>query len=486
MTNQSSDFEILKEQHLVNEIKGVVKVISHWMAIPLFLAFWGADLIYAYEFRWLFLGIRLAIIPLCLTMLFVTNRTNNSSKLKTLMVLYGFALASGINLMIYLIPDPGTPYYAGLGMIALGTLSFIPYSKIQFLLTSLAIYLPYYVIVFAKIDNRSDIEKIFLNSFFILGSICICFLIRFFNEESRNKELKAKLQLKQELENREEIIRLKTDEAVKLTQLSSQFSPQIVESIRQGKIDLDSSGQRAEICSIFIDIVNSTERVTRIDKDKVEKVLSRFLDDSIKILLKYDITIDKFLGDGVLGFCNAPLKRKDYTSRVLHAALEIREKINQDASFYEKYWQHALEVRVGIAKGFANVGFYGSQKYYKSYTAIGPVVNLASRLCSSANPMQIIVDNDVFEVVQHDFDMNFIGKKSLKGFGDDVIHAYEVLGPKVIQSSLAGQTDCKTCGTLLSLETDENGHFVFMCKTCCEVVRPESESLSNLEAKKAA
>lgn len=472
---------------ILSETKNIFR-IGFIFAPVLFLGFFAIDILIYPKEKWTFLFLRTfhfcAVI--LLSVYFRKNRSLASYQYAGL--IWSILASSIITYMISITDGPSSIYYAGLNLVALLSIFFIPYNSRVLTLSILGIYSPYIFVSLYhfKVIDTAYFAKIITNLSFCVGTVLIGLLIRKIGYNIRKSEVIANLNLALELENREEVIRIKTDEAVKLTHLSSQFSPQIVESIRQGKIDLDSSGQRAEICSIFIDIVNSTERVTRIDKDKVEKVLSRFLDDSIKILLKYDITIDKFLGDGVLGFCNAPLKRKDYTSRVLHAALEIRDKINQDASFYERYWQHALEVRVGIAKGFANVGFYGSQKYYKSYTAIGPVVNLASRLCSSANPMQIIVDNDVFEVVQHDFDMNFLGKKSLKGFGDDLIHAYEVIGPKVLQSSLTGQTDCKTCGTLLSLETDQNGHFIFMCKTCCEVIHPTTEDTPNLETRKVA
>jgi class 3 adenylate cyclase len=283
-----------------------------------------------------------------------------------------------------------------------------------------------------------------------------------------NVEYRGALQL--ELQNRNEIIKKKTEEAVNLSALSSQFSPQIVESIRSGKINLKAGAERAQICTMFIDIVNSTERVTRIDKDKVEKVLSKFLDDTIKTMLKYDITVDKFLGDGVLGFCNAPLKRQDFVSRVITAALEIREKIKQDQNFYERNWQKELQIRVGIAKGFANVGFYGSQKYFRSYTGIGPVMNMASRLCSAAEPSQIVVDNDVFEDCQNEFETIALGKKTLKGFEQDTIFVYEIVGSKQQNAFMPGVNDCPKCGSLMTLESNSQGHFIFTCKSCCSVI----------------
>lgn len=465
-----AQFENMRDSEHLQEMQSVLSIISNWMAIPLFMLFWIADIIYVPQFKWEFLIIRLLVIPICLGVYWYSKKCKDVAGITRLALFYACSLAAGINLMIFMIPDPFTPYYAGLGLVSIGALGFIPFSKKEFIMATLGIYLPYYLIVVTKASHLGDYSGVLLNSFFIGSSICMCFLIRFFQEGLHLKELQARHQLKQELENRDEIIRTKTEDAVRLSSLSAQFSPQLVESIRTGKVTFEQGGKRAPICAMFIDIVNSTERVTRIDKDKVERTLSKFLDDSIRIMLKYDITIDKFLGDGILGFCNAPMERIDYTSRVVSAAIEIREKIALEKEFFERNWQKELEIRIGIAKGYANVGFYGSQKYYKNYTAIGPVMNLAARLCSSAEPNQIVTDYDVFEEVQQDFDTQFLGRKSLKGFEQDVTHVYEIVGSRKFKAMNPGMSECPDCGSILSLETNARGQFVFMCKTCCSVV----------------
>jgi adenylate cyclase len=459
------------DDETIDEIGAILRVTAHRMAIPLFALFWVADLLYVPQLKWQFLLIRLLIIPVCLSVSHAAKGLTSARSAQVVALLYAVSLASGLNLMVFLIPDPGTGYYAGLNLVAIGCLSFIPFTRLFYLLTASGIYLPYYLIVAAKASSGADWRALAVNSFFIFSSICICFLIRFFHENTRIKEVMARLSLRDELQNRDEIIRNKTDEAVRLSSLYSQFSPQIVDSIRSGKLKLDAGGRRVEICAIFIDIVNSTEQVNRIEQDPLEKVLSRFLDDTIKILLKYDITIDKFLGDGILAFCNAPLPRVDYISRVLKAALEIREKIERDQEFFERHWQAPLQIRIGIAKGFVNVGFYGSQKYFRSYTAIGPVVNLASRLCSGADAGQIVIDRDIHELIKDDFETRSLGERCLKGFDATPIHAYEVRAVAQRNGPLvAGVNDCPGCDSIMSLETNAKGQFVFMCKTCSYVV----------------
>lgn len=459
----------IREIETINEFHSVLKVIAHSMAAPLFLLFWIADLIYVPQFKWEFLILRLTVAPLCYLISRNLKKIKSIPALELVSTLYTFVLALGINFMIWRINQPGTSYYAGLNLVAIGTLSFIPLSGSKFVLTALFIYGPYYLIELLGATNSLQYKQILINSFFIGSSICICFLIRHFNERIRRKEVELRVQLENELNNRDRIIREKTEEGIALTSLSNQFSPQVIEAIKAGKIDLGTAGQRIKISTIFIDIVNSTERVTRIDKDKVQKVLERFLDDTIKILLAYDITIDKFLGDGLLGFCNAPAPKKDHTERVIRAAIEIREKIKENQDFYEHYWQNKMDIRVGIAKGYATVGFYGSKKYFKNFTAIGPVVNLASRLCASAGTNQILIDFDVYEEMKDLFQLQFVDKRTLKGFHDDVIYTYEVKGFKSCEAVIPKTSDeCPRCGSLLNLETNEQGHFEFICRQCAQ------------------
>jgi len=464
------DFEELVTESRIEEIRSILRVTAHWMAIPLFSLFWIADILYAPELKWHFLGIRILIIPICFAVTFFSRRAKAFPTIQRIASIYAIALAFGINVMIGLLPQSGTVYYAGLNLIAFGSLSFIPFTKMAYILTTLGIYGPYYGIVLTKNSSAADYKELLINSFFISSSICICSLIRYFQENVRRQEIKSRFNLNNEILNRDEVIRSKTAEAVRLNSLYSQFSPQVVETIRSGKLKLETGGQRAQVCAIFIDIVNSTERVVRIDKNKVEKVISKFLDDTIRILLKYDLTIDKFLGDGILAFCNAPITRPDYVHRVANASLEIRAKIQADQDFYERYWQAPLEIRMGIAKGYVNVGFYGSQKYYRSYTAIGPVINLASRLCSSAEVGQIVVDFDIFEEISNNFKLTFVGKKILKGFDKDLIHAYELVSSNNDNSTrLPGASECPTCGGILALETNDKNQFILMCKSCCTV-----------------
>ena len=261
-----------------------------------------------------------------------------------------------------------------------------------------------------------------------------------------------------------------------LSELGRQFSPQVVSAIKNGEIKLGDSAQGANICAIFVDIVNSTDRVTRIDNKHINKVISMFMEDASRYLLKYDLTIDKFMGDGVLAFSNAPFRYNDYIERTVRAAIELRDAIQKRQYLYENYWLNKFQIRIGVASGFANVGFYGSKDYYHSYTAIGPVVNLASRLCSVAEPNEIVIPYSVAEELDIEcFDLEYIGTKNLKGFERDIIKAYRVLGVKDVATTPFDTVNCPKCTTLMHLDTNSQGIYEFICRNCGAVLAEDLE-----------
>ncbi|MDG0815662.1 adenylate/guanylate cyclase domain-containing protein [Bdellovibrio svalbardensis] len=459
----------LREFEVNDEIKSVLKIIANWMAAPLFLAFWIADLIYIPQLKWQFLALRLTIVPVCFTAKYFIEKEQASAKSQWIATYYAFFVALPINVMVGLIPDVSTGYYAGLNLVALGALSFIPFSLSFFALTTAAIYLPYFAIVLSKAKTSHDYLGILLNTFFIVGSIVICFLIRFFNEKLRIREINSRLALKSEIANRDNIIKNKTDEAVRLNTLSTQFSPQVVQAIREGKVDLEKGVRRAQICAIFVDIVGSTERVVRLDQAKVDLVLARFMDTVVSIFLKYDLTIDKFQGDGILAFANDPIRYGDFMQRTCLASLEVREALRQDREFYLLNWKKEMQIRIGISAGYANVGFYGNKKFFRSYTAIGAPLPFASRLTNLAQPDQILIDSDIAQALEADgYNLKSIGERVIKGFEDDQHIVFELIhGPVTRVEAMPNNAACPHCAdSILFLDTNPHGIFVMKCRQC--------------------
>ena len=463
-----NDYRFIKETILVEEIRSTLIVISNLMSIPLFLIFWVADILFFPEMKWEFLCLRLLIIPICFITLRLVKFINSYTQAQALASVYAIATATIINIMIFQIKDASTPYYAGLNLVATAGLSFLPLNRKYLILTAFGIYAPYFATIVYNISYVTNFKAILLNIFFITGAIVICTLMRNFNGKLRLKDLDSQNKLANELHSREQIIIQKTNEATKLHQLSAQFSPQVVKAIKDGHISIDEGVQRAKICAIFIDIVKSTDKVTKLHESDIELCLARFLDSCLTTFLKYDLTIDKFHGDGLLAFSNMPMPREDYIERTCMAALEAVSAIKNDKEFYLRHWQSELEVRVGISVGHANVGFYGNKKYFKTFTAIGTPLPYASRLTSVAEPGQILIDSEMAaHLEKFDFVMKNYGHKVLKGFEDNKNYIFELISsPNTVLSGKNIKVCPEHTNTILYLDTNAQGHFVFKCREC--------------------
>lgn len=146
----------LREFEVNEKIKSVLKVVANWMAVPLFMAFWVADLIYVPDLKWKFLALRFSIIPVCFGAKYFIERENSPLKSQWVAALYSGLVALPINIMITMVPDVSTGYYAGLNLVAIGGLSFIPFTLNFFCFTTLAIYLPYFAIVIYRAHTPQD------------------------------------------------------------------------------------------------------------------------------------------------------------------------------------------------------------------------------------------------------------------------------------------------------------------------------------------
>ncbi len=391
-------------------------------------------------------------------------------------IIWSLVAASLINIMILITQKSQSPYYAGLGLVSTLTIFFLPYNKKSLIYTLSGIYLPY--IAIGLFDSASQLNMTFLlNLGFITGGVIAALAVRSESQRALIKEIIAQQKLEHEIVTREIIIKERTEENIKLKQLSNQFSPQLVKAIQSGEVQLQSEAHSEKICAIFVDIVNSTQKITTLPIEESQKTISLFTSDCVSTFLKYDLTLDKFLGDGFLAFCNDPIQYPDYIDRVLFAAHELMQKLTLRQDQYQQHWKGPFEVRMGISAGTALIGFYGVKAGFQSYTGLGPVMNKASRLCSQiAKPNQIVTD---FEVVQGSsptrFKFDFMGTHHLKGFEESGIRCFQALDGIQNQIHLGplkeGGPDlaliCPECQSEdLFLATDTQGHYVFKCRQC--------------------
>jgi class 3 adenylate cyclase len=141
------------------------------------------------------------------------------------------------------------------------------------------------------------------------------------------------------------------------------------------------------------------------------------------LIHKHEGTLDKFAGDGLMVVFNDPLPCEQPTARAVRMATEMRDGIEAHNAKWRKYG-HQQGFGIGIAHGYATIGRVGFEGRY-DYSAIGSVVNLASRLCGEAQAGQILVESKAFMAIESLVEAQSVGELSLKGFRRPV-HAYDV------------------------------------------------------------
>ena len=143
-------------------------------------------------------------------------------------------------------------------------------------------------------------------------------------------------------------------------------------------------------------------------------------------VLAQEGTVDKFMGDAIMAWFNAPIPQPDHTLRAVKTALANRESI--DNLYKELSSDSHLAFGVGIHFGDAVLGLIGTEKRLE-YTAISDTVNTAKRLQENSARNQIIISQDAYERVKNDVNVKPISEITVKGRSKP-IEVFEVLGLK--------------------------------------------------------
>jgi len=153
------------------------------------------------------------------------------------------------------------------------------------------------------------------------------------------------------------------------------LSPDVIEQIVRDPSRLRLGGERREVTIMFSDIAGFSGIAERLDARELADLLNAYLTAMTDIILEEGGTLDKYIGDAIVAFWNAPLDQPDHAQRAVRAALKCQHALNALRSQFGS----DLSMRIGINTGMASVGNFGSEGRF-DYTAIGHTVNLASRL----------------------------------------------------------------------------------------------------------
>lgn len=232
-------------------------------------------------------------------------------------------------------------------------------------------------------------------------------------------------QLKDWNKSLEERVRTQLGEIERIRKLERFLAPQVAQLIASS----DSpegllTSQRREVTVVFCDLRGFTAFTEATEPEEAMNVLREYHAALGQLIFKYEGTLDKYAGDGVMILFNAPIQFEDHTKRAVKMAVEMRETIGP----LTERWRnrgHSLGFGIGIALGYATLGQVGFEQRLE-YAAIGSVTNLASRLCGEAKPNQIVVSRRVYGMVEPWVEARALDDLQLKGFNHPVL-AMEIL-----------------------------------------------------------
>jgi adenylate cyclase len=202
-------------------------------------------------------------------------------------------------------------------------------------------------------------------------------------------------------------------------------SPQVRDEIMENPDLIELGGEQREISVLFSDIRGFTNMSEKLEPSQVVGILNQYLDGMTKVVFKHGGTLDKFTGDGMMVFFNAPSLQDDHAQRAVRAAVEMQEQARRTSKARgDSEW--AVEYGIGITTGEAVVGNIGSADRH-DYTAIGDTVNLAARLEGQAGRGQILIGERTYQQAQDIIEARPLKPIKVKGKEETVV-VYEVLG----------------------------------------------------------
>jgi len=195
------------------------------------------------------------------------------------------------------------------------------------------------------------------------------------------------------------------------------ISAAVVDEILRTPGGLKTGSEKKELSVIFTDLAGFTTISEKLEPEQLTELMNEYLDEMTRILFKFGGTLDKYIGDAIMGFWNHPRPQPDHAQRATECAMAMQVKL---AELREKWLKRGLpkvEVRAGINAAVCMVGFIGSE-IQMNFTCLGDGVNLASRLegANKAYGTYIMISDSVHKQIDRDLiSTRFLDYLTVKG-----------------------------------------------------------------------
>lgn len=274
---------------------------------------------------------------------------------------------------------------------------YINYKKTFILhILSIVFLITLVLVGYGLVDIKKDVEEIESTKFILYLFILTTFVfsgIYLLSEkmlQGRKRELEYKKQLTHYMDFAQ--------------QISHYTPPQLWQAILRGEYQAKVEYKRKKLTIFFSDIQGFTELSEKLIAEDLAYILNEYLAHMTMIATRYNATIDKFMGDGILlffGDMDSQGIEKDARNCV-DMAIAMRQQMKILRERWKQMGHPALHIRMGISTGYCHVGNYGSGERM-AYTLVGREVNLASRIQSNASVDEILLSDSTYQLVSNDF-----------------------------------------------------------------------------------
>ncbi len=220
----------------------------------------------------------------------------------------------------------------------------------------------------------------------------------------------------------------KKERAIVLGAFEKYVSPKIIQRIMDDPSSLNLGGEKRIITIFFSDIRGFTSISEKLSPEKLVNLLNEYLSEMTQIILKHDGVVDKYMGDAIMAFWNAPMDQRDHALRAARASFDMELRLKELQKKWRKDNIPSFDIGIGLNTGPAVVGNMGSYNRF-DYTAMGDTVNLGSRLegLNKQYGSRILIAESTKKLIEKEFLTRKIDKVAVKGKKEPVT-IYELAG----------------------------------------------------------
>jgi adenylate cyclase len=208
------------------------------------------------------------------------------------------------------------------------------------------------------------------------------------------------------------------------------LSPSVIDEIIKDPESLELGGEDREITIFFSDIKGFSTISEKLTPRELVVRLNEYLTEMTDIILKYNGTVDKYIGDAIMAFYGAPIIMPDHPVKACLAAIDQKKRLRELQEKWRKDGLEPIYARMGIHSGKATVGNMGSRTRM-DYTVMGDSVNLASRLegANKSFETSVMISGSTYEGARDQIDARQLGRIKVVG-KQEAVPIYELMGRK--------------------------------------------------------